>query len=136
MLPARTLADTQKPVVKTSDKQKRAAPRGPARPLRKPPARQARATRRAPSPKRRAPKGRPELANDVAEGPDQACHAQLRKADVSFVKILAERAPDVRLPIRLTGAVAGVEIRGAGKNRATHYLDCRLAQALLRWAPQ
>jgi hypothetical protein len=79
---------------------------------------------------------RPALAEDldVASGPDEACHLQLRKAGVPFVKILTERAPDVQLPIRLTGAVAGVEIRGTGK-KATHYMDCRLALALVRWAP-
>jgi len=73
---------------------------------------------------------------DVATGLDEACHVQLRRAGVPFVKVLAERAPEVRLPIRLTGNVAEVEIRGTGKNKATYYLDCRLALALVRWAPQ
>lgn len=73
---------------------------------------------------------------DVATGPDEACHVQLRKASVPFVKIAEERAPGVQLPIRLTGALAGVEIQGTGKNKATHYLDCRLAHALVRWAAQ
>lgn len=71
---------------------------------------------------------------DVATSPDQPCHVQLRSAGVSFVKVSAQRAPEVHLPIRLTGSVAGVEIRGTGKNQATHYLDCHLALALVRWA--
>lgn len=81
-----------------------------------------------------APKPEVEAA-DATAGPDQACHVQLRKAGVSFEKLSSERAPNVELPIRLTGSVAGVEIRGAGKNKATHYLDCRLALTLVRWAP-
>jgi hypothetical protein len=68
--------------------------------------------------------------------PDQACHAQLRKAGVSFAKLDPDKVPGVRLPVRLTGDIAGVEIQGTGKNRATSYLDCRLALALLRWAPR
>lgn len=59
---------------------------------------------------------------------------QLRTAGVSFVKLAKARAPHVLLPIRLTGAVARVEIRAAGKE-AMGYLDCRLALALMRWAP-
>jgi hypothetical protein len=68
------------------------------------------------------------------EPPDHACHVRLREAGVSFAKLAKARAPRVQLPIRLTGAVAGIEIRGAGKE-ATGYLDCRLALALVRWAP-
>lgn len=89
--------------------------------------------RKVASERPRAPKQQPAL--DVDTGPDQACHAQLRKAGASFLKVLAERAPNVHLPIRLTGPVAGVEIRGSGK-KITHYLDCRLGLALVRWAPQ
>jgi hypothetical protein len=83
-----------------------------------------------------APKPAPKPDLDVAAGPDERCHVQLREAGVSFVKIAADRAPNVRLPIRLTGDIAGVEIQGTGKNKATHYLDCRLGLALVRWAPQ
>jgi hypothetical protein len=84
----------------------------------------------------RTPKAAEAQGLDVATGPDDACHVQLRGAGVSFVKLKEERAPNVHLPIRLTGDVSGVEIQGAGKNKATHYLDCRLALALVRWAPQ
>jgi hypothetical protein len=94
------------------------------------------AAKQATRAKPRRPKAPEAQALDVAAGPDEACHLQLRKAGVSFVKVLGERAPDVRLPIRLTGSVAGVEIRGTGKNKATSYLDCRLALALVHWAPQ
>jgi hypothetical protein len=92
----------------------------------------------AKKPKRpaRAAKAPAEQGLDIATGPDEACHVELRKAGVLFVKVAVERAPGVQLPIRLTGNVAGVEIRGAGKNKATHYLDCRLGLALVRWAPQ
>lgn len=90
----------------------------------------------AKSKKPRAPKGSEPRADDVYDGPDEPCHVQLRNAGVSFVKVKEQRAPAVRMPIRLTGAVAGVEIKGAGRNKATHYLDCRLGLALVRWAPQ
>jgi hypothetical protein len=130
--------------------QPRARPRGEAAAKRvrkpKPPVR--RGTAQAPRARRReaaetsarrsarAQKASDEPALDLATGPDDACHLQLRKAGVSFVKVGAERAPNVALPIRLTSHVAGVEIRGTGKNKATHYLDCRLALALVRWAPE
>jgi hypothetical protein len=84
----------------------------------------------------RASKAPEEPELDVATGPDQACHVQLRNAGVAFVKISAERAPGVELPIRLTGDLAGIEIRSTGKNKVTSYLDCRLALALVRWVPQ
>jgi hypothetical protein len=77
-----------------------------------------------------------EQALDAAASPDEACHLQLRKAGVSFVKLAIDKVPGVGLPIRLTGSVVGVEIRGTGKNRVTHSLDCRLGLALVRWAPQ
>lgn len=73
---------------------------------------------------------------DVAQAPDEACHRALRQAGASFVKVAVDHAPGVRLPVRLTGPIAGVEIRGTGTNKATHYLDCRLGLALVRWAPQ
>jgi hypothetical protein len=108
-----------------ASKPKRAAQRSPAKPARS-------KVRAAP----RKPKAPEAEAQDVDSGPDQGCHAQLRHAGVSFVKVKAERAPRVLLPIRLTGPLAGIEIKGAGKNKATHYLDCRLGLALVRWAPQ
>jgi hypothetical protein len=120
-------------VSKLSKKQKRPAQR---RSLRTPRSRRHAAARHTGRPKPRAPKPPQEQGLDVATGPDEACHLQLRKAGVSFVKVSVERAPDVRLPIRLTDNVAGVEIRGTGKNKATSYLDCRLALALVHWAPQ
>lgn len=117
---------------KASKKRARPAPQPSARAA----SRRHKPPLRAPRPKRRTRSAAEPSTSDVAEAPDEACHAQLRKAGVLFVKVLPERAPDVRLPIRLTGALAGVAIQGTGKNRVTHYLDCRLALALLRWAPQ
>jgi hypothetical protein len=120
-----------KAALKTARKKARTAQRKPARAAsshhRKGANRAARKPRAAPI---------DESTLDAVATPDEGCHVQLRKAGVSFAKLDRDKVPDVRLPIRLTGSVAGIEIRGTGKNRATSYLDCRLALALVRWGPR
>jgi hypothetical protein len=61
------------------------------------------------------------------------CYRALRAADVAFESASNEGA----WLIKLTGPIAGVRIHGGGHADApTNYLDCRLAQTLLRWAPR
>jgi len=69
-------------------------------------------------------------------GSEAACYAQLHDAGVGFEEVPATKAPGVAWPIDLTTPIDGVRIQGGGKKNApTNYLDCRLARALLEWAP-
>jgi hypothetical protein len=70
-----------------------------------------------------------------AIGNESACYAGLNDAGVSFQKVPSDQAPGVAWPIQLTSAVDGVLIHGGKKDAPTNYLDCRLALALLAWAP-
>jgi hypothetical protein len=79
------------------------------------------------------------VANVVAppaQGEEAACYANLAEAGVSFERVPKDRAIGVGWPIELSGPVDGVRIFGGRKNAPTNYLDCRLALALLEWAPQ
>jgi hypothetical protein len=78
--------------------------------------------------------GRRPIPTLAATG-EAACYASLNEAGVSFQKLPKDQALGVAWPINLTSAVDGVVIHGAKKNAATNYLDCRLALALLAWAP-
>ena len=70
-----------------------------------------------------------------ARDDEAACYAALNDADVSFERIAESRANGVSWPIQLLGPVGGVRIYGGKKDAPTNYLDCRLARALLAWAP-
>lgn len=64
------------------------------------------------------------------------CEAALQKAGVAHRWLSGRDVEGIAWPIVLEGAVAGVRIQGGGKPEAdTNYLDCRLATALLAWAP-
>lgn len=67
---------------------------------------------------------------------EAACYRALRKGSVRFTRVGRAKARGVEYPIRLTGRVGGIAIRALGRADApTAYLDCRLARALLAWAP-
>jgi hypothetical protein len=66
---------------------------------------------------------------------ESACHAGLSAGGVTFQTVAKSEAPGVAWPIRLTSAVDGVLIHGGKSDAPTNYLDCRLALALLAWAP-
>ena len=70
-----------------------------------------------------------------AIGQESECYAKLKAADVRFERVPATKAAGVEWPIKLTGPVDGVKIYGGRKNAPTNYLDCRLALALVEWAP-
>jgi hypothetical protein len=67
---------------------------------------------------------------------EDACHQTLQGAGVAFRTLRHEDAPGIAWPVLLTGPVAGVTIRGNAPSPAGEYLDCRLAMALLGWAPR
>lgn len=71
----------------------------------------------------------------TSDANEDACYAALSAAGVTFQRVAKSGAPGVAWPIKLTSAIGGVVIRGGKKNAPTNYLDCRLAQALLAWAP-
>ena len=64
-----------------------------------------------------------------------ACYEGLSAAGVTFQTIPKSEAPGVAWPIKLKSAVDGVLIHGGKADASTNYLDCRLALALLAWAP-
>lgn len=66
---------------------------------------------------------------------EEACYTALSDAGVAFERIPKSNAPSVAWLIELSSAIGGVVIRGGKKSAPTNYLDCRLAQALLAWAP-
>lgn len=70
----------------------------------------------------------------AALSPD-ACYERLRRARVPFEPVQPDSARGVRAPLRLLGSIDGVEV--TARNGATLHavLDCRLALALLAWAP-
>jgi hypothetical protein len=63
------------------------------------------------------------------------CYDDLKQAGVRFEKVAQEDAVGIEWPIRLSGPVGGIRIYGAKKNAPTNNLDCRLALALVEWAP-
>lgn len=72
-----------------------------------------------------------ELSNEGSAG---ACYAALRNAGVAFARVV-EATPGVRWPIRLQGPVRGVFFEQLDRDKTFAVLDCRLALALLDWAP-
>jgi hypothetical protein len=72
-------------------------------------------------------------AYSVSSQPE--CHSQLEAAGVSFETVPEADAEGVAWPIKMSGPFQGIRVYGGKKNAATNYLDCRLALALVEWAP-
>jgi hypothetical protein len=70
------------------------------------------------------------------EDPD-ACAATLARQGVAFDRLTPDAAHGVRMPVRLRGALGGIEVTATTRDRRSTatILDCRLALALLSWAP-
>lgn len=80
--------------------------------------------------------GCPGLPRSAAEDESPgACYSALQAAEVGFERVPEARAAGIAWPIELSGPIAGVKVYGARKNAPTNYLDCRLALALVEWAP-
>ncbi|MEZ4452257.1 MAG: hypothetical protein R3B09_22515 [Nannocystaceae bacterium] len=99
----------------------------------------------APRPRPAAPVAVPDLrgypdANALAAMNTRQCHAYLRDHEVSFTPLTRREAPEVDIPIRLTGALAGVTFTipwSEDPMKDPHTIwDCRMAAAMIplaRW---
>ncbi len=66
----------------------------------------------------------------------ETCYAALEAAGVAFARVAPDQARGVQMPLRLRGPIGGVSVVARGSKRPLHaVLDCRLALALLAWAP-
>lgn len=88
------------------------------------------------------PKGAPRYAlstmRPVARrGAPGTCYAKLDDAGVRYERVDSDKARGVQYPTRLQGPVGGVEIVQHDRRAPNHQaiLDCRLALAVLTWAP-
>jgi hypothetical protein len=63
------------------------------------------------------------------------CHRRLGSSGVAFRPVPEERASGVGMPIELHGPVGGIELRTRNTGARHELLDCRLALALMAWAP-
>jgi len=79
----------------------------------------------------------------IAPGPDASdlmrlsaaqCHARLDALEISYTRVAAHKVPEVAIPVRLTGAVAGVDFTIPWSNDPEHdpnaIWDCRLVVAV------
>jgi hypothetical protein len=71
----------------------------------------------------------------LAALPAAACYQRLRDARVAFEPVHPDDARGVRAPLRLLGPIDGVEVTAREGETLRSVLDCRLALALLAWAP-
>jgi hypothetical protein len=65
----------------------------------------------------------------------EACYAELSHAHVAFERVAGPRARGVEMPARLLGPIGGVVVEPSDGRELHALLDCRLALALLSWAP-
>jgi len=70
-----------------------------------------------------------------APAPVGSCYERLDRAGVRYERV-EENTPGVKLAVRLRGPVRGVTFDTLDKSRMNAVLDCRLALALVDWAPQ
>lgn len=64
------------------------------------------------------------------------CLGLLWSRSVSFRRLSAAEARGVGIPIRLEGDIGGIRVESRGHSELHEIMDCRLAVALLRWAPE
>jgi hypothetical protein len=72
---------------------------------------------------------------ELAAMPPATCYERLRTARVPFEPVAPDRARGVNAPLRLQGPIDGVEVTSRNGETLNAVLDCRLALALLAWAP-
>ncbi|HKU39717.1 MAG TPA: extensin family protein [Polyangiales bacterium] len=63
------------------------------------------------------------------------CYSALAAEGVRFERVPAERAAGIDAPIVLSGDIHGIRVFGGKQDAKANYLDCRLALALVEWAP-
>jgi hypothetical protein len=100
------------------------------------PSRDAATARGAPA---RAPRGRAWAGTDrqwaAAMSRPEACYAELDAAHATFERIASSQAHGVQMPARLLGPIGGITVLPRDGRQLHAILDCRLALALLSWAP-
>lgn len=81
--------------------------------------------------------GRTTLASGraIAELPQRECRRILRNAGVQFDTLPRDKAPQISSPLALQSPLLGVEFDPANGMAKNGVVDCRLAAALLAWAP-
>jgi len=69
--------------------------------------------------------------------PPGTCYARLEDAGIEYERVEKNEAQGVQFPTRLQGPIGGVEIVQHDQRAPGHQaiLDCRLALAVLTWAP-
>jgi hypothetical protein len=77
------------------------------------------------------------LRPGARRGAPGTCYAKLDDAGVRYERVDNDKARGVQYPTRLQGPVGGVEIVQHDRRAPNHQaiLDCRLALAVLTWAP-
>lgn len=79
----------------------------------------------------RLPRGRA-----IANLTEDACLRVLREQHVAYERVDGAEAVGVRTPIRVRGALAGIQIETRESGDELHsIMDCRMAVAILAWAP-
>jgi hypothetical protein len=70
-------------------------------------------------------------------GAPGTCYAKLDRAGIRYERVAKSEAQGVQYPTRLNGPIGGVEIVQHDRRapQAQSILDCRLALAVLTWAP-
>jgi hypothetical protein len=83
----------------------------------------------------RAQRSTPGLMLPPRERDAGSCEDALASAGVRFERVAESAANGVEQPVRLTGPLDGVEVVSRDGTSVHTILDCRLALALLSWAP-
>ena len=71
----------------------------------------------------------------IANLQENACFALLEASGVAYSRLASADAGGVEMPIRLDGRLDGVRVASRGHSELHEIMDCRLAVALLHWAP-
>ncbi len=74
-------------------------------------------------------------ARAIAELPAGECRRLLRNASVRFDPLTRKEAPAIAEPVTLRSSLLGVQFEPANGMAKNGTVDCRLAVALLAWAP-
>lgn len=72
----------------------------------------------------------------IADLDEGACFAILEARGVEFSHLASADADGVLMPIRLSGSLNGLRVASRGHSELHEIMDCRLAVALLLWAPE
>lgn len=74
------------------------------------------------------------IATEIAALSDRSCLRALVRAGVPFARVRG-RVPGITTPVRVTGPIRGVTWRDHGRPSTDELMDCRMAVAMVRYAP-